>query len=96
MVTVIPRTHILRKIKVKDAETGAWRSIAGCEWTAETIAGASVTPAVPVVTQLDTYTAALRIDTTGLNGRSCTTRVLFTDPLATDVLGIDIDFVVKK
>ena len=96
MVTVIPRTHILRKIKVKDAETGAWRSIAGCSWEAETIAGATVTPAVPTVTQLDTYSALLRIDTVGLNGRSCTTRVLFTDPLAADVLGLDIDFTVKK
>ena len=94
MVTVIPRTHILRKIKVKDAETGAWRSIAGCEWEATTTAG-TATPVPPTVTELDTYTALLRIDTTGLDGRPGRTRVVFTDPLATDVVALDIDFVVK-
>ncbi len=95
MLTVIPRTHILRSLQVLDPVTNLPRPIAGWSFEAATSAGFGVTPAEPTVTNLDDTTWLLRVDTVGLNGCTCVTRVYGTDPLATDVIALDIQFNVK-
>jgi len=76
--------------------TGLGLPLDGYDVSAVTIAASDVTPATPTISRKDASTQQVRIDTTGLAGRQCRTRVTASDPLTSNVYSVDIPYYVEE
>jgi hypothetical protein len=94
MKTIIDGETAILTLQVLD-ENGAPRPVADWTMSAVWIASPAVTPAAPVVTDLDTYTRMAVADSVGLGGRTVTLRATAEDQVGGKKLKADYEYLVK-
>jgi hypothetical protein len=94
MQTIIDGATAILTLQVLD-EKGAPRPVADWTMSAEWRAGTGVTPATPIITDVDTYTRMAVADSAGLGGRTATLRAVAEDQVSGKKLKADLEYLVK-